>query len=51
VDFNVFEGQVVTGLARTTVANGKVVWDGGVLKAMRGAGRYVERPRFVGVGW
>jgi dihydropyrimidinase len=51
VDFNVFEGQVVTGLARTTVANGKVVWDGGVLKAVRGAGRYVERPRFVGVGW
>jgi len=51
VDFNVFEGQTVTGLARTTVANGKVVWHDGVLNAVRGAGRYVNRPAFVAADW
>jgi dihydropyrimidinase len=43
VDFNVFEGMEVTGLARTTIANGKVVWHEGTLRAERGAGRYLER--------
>jgi dihydropyrimidinase len=43
VDFNVFEGMEVTGLARTTIANGKIVWDDGQLHAVRGAGRYLAR--------
>jgi len=43
VDFNVFEGMEVKGLARTTIANGKVVWSEGTLRAERGAGRYLER--------
>jgi dihydropyrimidinase len=43
VDFNVFEGRTVTGLARTTVANGKIVWHEGELRAVRGAGRYIKR--------
>ena len=43
VDFNVFEGQTVTGLARTTIANGKIVWHAGKLHAVRGAGRYLAR--------
>jgi dihydropyrimidinase len=47
VDFNVFEGMTVTGLARTTIANGKIVWHDGDLRAVRGAGRYVNRPAFV----
>jgi dihydropyrimidinase len=46
VDFNVYEGMEVTGLARSTVANGKLVWHEGKLRAVRGAGRYVERPCF-----
>lgn len=44
IDFNVFEGMEVTGLARTTIANGKVVWHDGELRAVRGAGRYIPRP-------
>jgi dihydropyrimidinase len=43
VDFNVFEGMTVTGLARTTIANGKIVWHDGQLNAVRGAGRYLHR--------
>jgi dihydropyrimidinase len=43
VDFNVFEGMSVTGLARTTIANGKIVWHNGELRAERGAGRYIYR--------
>jgi dihydropyrimidinase len=43
VDFNVFEGMRVTGLARTTIANGKIVWHDGALHAVRGAGRYLAR--------
>jgi dihydropyrimidinase len=46
VDFNVFEAMSVTGLARTTIANGKIVWHDGDLRAVRGAGRYVNRPAF-----
>jgi dihydropyrimidinase len=46
VDFNVYEGMEVTGLARSTIANGKLVWHEGTLRAVRGAGRYVERPCF-----
>ncbi len=46
VDFNVYEGQTVTGLARHTVAGGKLVWTDGDLRTVRGAGRYVDRPCF-----
>jgi dihydropyrimidinase len=46
VDFNVFEGIAVTGLARHTISNGKVIWADGDLRAERGAGRYVKRPCF-----
>ena len=42
-DFNVFEGRTVTGLARTTIANDKIVWHNGTLHAVRGAGRYIKR--------
>ena len=46
VDFNVFEGMQVTGLARHTVASGRLVWTDGDLRTVRGAGRYVPRPCF-----
>jgi dihydropyrimidinase len=44
VDFNVFEGRTVTGIARRTIAAGKLVWNDGDLRAQRGAGRYLSRP-------
>ncbi len=46
VDFNVFEGMRVQGLARSTISQGKLVWHDGDLRAQRGAGRYVNRPCF-----
>ena len=44
VDFNVFEGRVVKGLARRTISAGKLTWNDGDLRAERGAGRYLPRP-------
>ncbi len=46
VDFNVYEGMTVTGLARHTVAGGRLIWTDGDLRAVRGAGRYIPRPCF-----
>jgi dihydropyrimidinase len=43
VDFNVFEGRTVKGVAEQTIAAGKVVWADGTLRAERGAGRYLPR--------
>jgi dihydropyrimidinase len=43
VDFNVFEGRTVKGIADKTIANGRLVWTGGDLRAERGAGRYLPR--------
>lgn len=46
VDFNVFEGMQVYGVARHTISAGKLVWTNGDLRAVRGAGRYIDRPCF-----
>jgi dihydropyrimidinase len=46
VDFNIYEGMQVTGLARHTISQGKLVWTDGDLRTVRGAGRYIERPCF-----
>ncbi|GBQ67308.1 dihydropyrimidinase [Ameyamaea chiangmaiensis NBRC 103196] len=46
VDYNVFEGMEVTGVARHTISGGRHVWADGDLRAVRGEGRYVERPCF-----
>ena len=46
VDFNIFEGMTVKGVASHTISRGKVVWADGRLDAVRGAGRYVPRPTF-----
>ncbi|MCG1048519.1 dihydropyrimidinase [Mycetohabitans sp. B6] len=44
VDFNVFEGITVRGVATHTIARGELVWADGELRACRGAGRYLKRP-------
>ena len=49
VDFNVFEGRTVTGIATQTLSNGRLVWNEGDLRAERGAGRYL--PRELGAGY
>ena len=49
VGYNVFEGRTVTGLAKVTLSQGKIVWNDGELRTERGAGRYVKRPAFAPV--
>ncbi|KVE35468.1 dihydropyrimidinase [Burkholderia sp. TSV86] len=44
VDFNVFEGMTVRGVATHTLSQGELVWTDGDLRAQRGAGRYLKRP-------
>ncbi|WP_118181121.1 dihydropyrimidinase [Paraburkholderia phosphatilytica] len=44
VDFNVFEGMTVQGVATHTLARGELAWANGDLRAQRGAGRYLKRP-------
>ena len=46
IDYNIYEGMEVTGLAATTISRGKVVWHDGDLRTVRGAGRNVKRPPF-----
>jgi len=46
VDFNVFEGRTVKGVANKTIAAGKLVWSDGELRAEQGAGRYLQRKPF-----
>jgi dihydropyrimidinase len=46
VDFNIFEGMKVTGLASHTISQGKLVYAKGDLRAVKGAGRYIKRPAF-----
>jgi len=44
VDFNIFEGRTVTGVATHTFTRGLLAWADGDLRAVRGHGRYVPRP-------
>ncbi|MFO1061242.1 MAG: dihydropyrimidinase [Dongiaceae bacterium] len=46
IDFNIFEGMTVKGVPSHTVSQGKVVWANGQLDAVKGAGRYIDRPTF-----
>ncbi len=46
IDFNIFEGMEVRGVASHTISQGKVVWADGKLDVERGAGRYIEKPPF-----
>ena len=44
VDYNVFEGRTVTGVATHTLTRGQLAWVDGDLRAERGRGRYLPRP-------
>jgi dihydropyrimidinase len=46
IDYNIYEGMTVKGLAQKTISQGKVVWDGKNLNVEEGAGRYIDRPAF-----
>jgi dihydropyrimidinase len=46
VDFNIFEGRTVRGIASHTVSQGTLVYANGDLRAVQGAGRYIKRPAF-----
>ncbi|HXP97538.1 MAG TPA: dihydropyrimidinase [Telmatospirillum sp.] len=46
VGLNIFEGMAVEGLAVMTLSQGKVVYRDGQLRAVKGAGRYINRPAF-----
>ncbi len=46
VDFSIFEGMKVKGVPSHTIANGKLVYAKGDMRAVRGAGRYIKRPAF-----
>jgi len=46
VDFNIFEGMTVHGVAEYVLSNGRVVVDEGQLKVVQGMGRYIPNPPF-----
>ena len=46
VDFNIFEGMTVHGIADYVLTNGKVVVDDGELKVTKGSGRYIKNPPY-----
>ncbi len=46
VDFNIFEGRQVEGIASHTICNGKLVYRDGELSVEQGKGTYVKRPPF-----
>jgi len=46
VDFNIFEGMTVHGIATVTISRGVVVWENNHLLTKPGSGRYVPRPCF-----
>jgi dihydropyrimidinase len=49
VDYNIFEGMTVTGVATHTISQGNLVWADGKLDARKGAGRHIPRPTFAPV--
>ena len=49
VDVNIFEGKTVRGVPSHTISQGRLVWANGDLRAVRGAGRYIERAAYPAV--
>jgi len=49
VDFNIFEGWQVKGLASNTICNGELKFADGELRVKAGTGTYVKRPAFPSV--
>ena len=46
IDFSVYDGMEVTGLAHHTISQGNLVWTDGDPCPVRGDGRHIERPCF-----
>jgi len=46
VDFNIFEGMTVTGLASHTISGGVLRYKDGDLRTEKGSGKYIKRPAF-----
>ena len=46
IDYNVFEGQKLTGLPRMTLSRGEVCWQDGKVTAKTGRGKFVARSPF-----
>ncbi len=46
IDFNIFEGMELKGVPSHTVSRGVLTYKDGDLKAVKGAGKYVNRPAF-----
>jgi dihydropyrimidinase len=49
VDFNIFEGMTVHGVADITISRGVVVWENNTLHTTQASGQYVERPAFAAI--
>ncbi|VDK57130.1 unnamed protein product [Cylicostephanus goldi] len=41
IDYNVYEGQVIHGIAETTISRGKVVWTKNQLQTTPGSGKFI----------
>ena len=50
IDYNVFEGIEVTGLAAVTLSRGRIAYRDGEVRAETGTGRFVPRPAGAPVG-
>merc|ERR1719266_1847649 len=46
VDFNIFEGMHVHGVADYVLTNGRLAVDDGQLKVSQGSGRYIKNPAY-----
>lgn len=46
IDFNIFEGMEVQGINVVTLSQGKIVYQDGDVRTVKGAGRYIDRPTF-----
>jgi dihydropyrimidinase len=46
IDFNIFEGRTVKGVAVHTLSQGKLVWTNGELCTIKEAGKNVKRPAY-----
>jgi dihydropyrimidinase len=49
VDYSMFEGIRVTGVAKTVLSRGRVIVDHGDFQGRAGAGQFVRRQRYAGV--
>ena len=46
IDFNIFEGMQVKGLASHTICDGEIRYAKGELRVEQGSGKYIKRPAF-----